>query len=105
MFEKIQRVSSVGVTVLTVCVVAGGAGALIWSSPYPWVAGALVGAYFLFAIKVAPQWEKVALLRFGARITLYARYHDQPPPLPPRIHSRSSLISAGSTKPRSPCSR
>jgi regulator of protease activity HflC (stomatin/prohibitin superfamily) len=24
-----------------------------------------VGVYFLFAIKVAPQWEKVALLRFG----------------------------------------
>jgi regulator of protease activity HflC (stomatin/prohibitin superfamily) len=70
MFEKIQRVSSVGVTALTVCVVAGGAGALIWSSPYPWVAGALVGAYFLFAIKVAPQWEKVALLRFGKYVGL-----------------------------------
>src|ERR1039457_4364851 len=70
MFEKIQRVSSVGVTALTVCVVAGGVGALIWSSPYPWVAGALVGVYFLFAIKVAPQWEKVALLRFGKYVGL-----------------------------------
>ena len=28
-------------------------------------AGALVGAYFLVAIKVARQWEKVAVLRLG----------------------------------------
>jgi regulator of protease activity HflC (stomatin/prohibitin superfamily) len=29
------------------------------------VAGTLVGVYFLFAIKVVDQWQKVALLRFG----------------------------------------
>jgi regulator of protease activity HflC (stomatin/prohibitin superfamily) len=29
------------------------------------VVGALVGVYFLFAIKVVDQWQKVALLRFG----------------------------------------
>jgi regulator of protease activity HflC (stomatin/prohibitin superfamily) len=29
------------------------------------VAGGLVGIYFLFAIKVVDQWQKVALLRFG----------------------------------------
>jgi regulator of protease activity HflC (stomatin/prohibitin superfamily) len=34
------------------------------------VVGILVGVYFLFAIKVAPQWEKVALLRFGKYVGL-----------------------------------
>jgi len=29
------------------------------------IAGAVVGIYFLFAIKVVNQWEKVAVLRFG----------------------------------------
>ena len=35
------------------------------NSPYPLLAGALIGAYFLLAIKVVDQWEKVAVLRFG----------------------------------------
>jgi regulator of protease activity HflC (stomatin/prohibitin superfamily) len=33
-------------------------------------AGALVGLYFLFAIRVADQWEKVAVLRFGRFVGL-----------------------------------
>ena len=70
MFEKIQRVSSVGITVFVACAIAGGIGAAIWGRPYPTVAGILVGVYFLFAIKVAAQWEKVALLRFGKYVGL-----------------------------------
>src|SRR5580692_6635579 len=35
------------------------------NSPAFAVVGALAGLYFLFAIKVVDQWEKVALLRFG----------------------------------------
>jgi regulator of protease activity HflC (stomatin/prohibitin superfamily) len=65
MVEKIQQVSGVSITVFVACVAAGGVGTLLWGHPAPAVAGALVGVYFLFAIKVAPQWEKVALLRFG----------------------------------------
>jgi regulator of protease activity HflC (stomatin/prohibitin superfamily) len=65
MYEKIQQVSSVGITVFVACLFAGGLGALLSQSPFPAVAGALVGVFFLFAIKVAPQWEKVALLRLG----------------------------------------
>jgi len=65
MNEKLQKVSSVGITVFVACVIAGGIGTAIWGRPYPWVAGTLIGVYFLFAIKVASQWEKVALLRFG----------------------------------------
>jgi regulator of protease activity HflC (stomatin/prohibitin superfamily) len=34
------------------------------------VIGALVGLYFLFAIRIADQWEKVAVLRFGRFIGL-----------------------------------
>jgi regulator of protease activity HflC (stomatin/prohibitin superfamily) len=70
MFEKLQQVSSVGVAVFLVCAFAGLAGALQWAHPSLAYAGILVGVYFLFAIKVAPQWEKVALLRFGRYVGL-----------------------------------
>jgi regulator of protease activity HflC (stomatin/prohibitin superfamily) len=36
----------------------------------PAVIGALVGLYFLFAIKVVRQWEKVAVLRLGKYVGL-----------------------------------
>jgi regulator of protease activity HflC (stomatin/prohibitin superfamily) len=70
MLENIQKVSSVGITVFVACAIAGGIGTAIWGRPYPIVAGMLVGVYFLFAIKVAAQWEKVALLRFGKYVGL-----------------------------------
>jgi regulator of protease activity HflC (stomatin/prohibitin superfamily) len=70
MLENIQKVSSVGITVFVACAIAGGIGSAIWGSPYPIVAGVLLGVYFLFAIKVAAQWEKVALLRFGKYVGL-----------------------------------
>ena len=38
--------------------------------PAPAVFGALVGIYFLFAIKVVRQWEKVAVLRLGRYVGL-----------------------------------
>jgi regulator of protease activity HflC (stomatin/prohibitin superfamily) len=34
------------------------------------IAGAFVGLYFLFAIKVVRQWQKVAVLRFGRYVGL-----------------------------------
>jgi len=70
MLENIQKVSSVGITVFVACAIAGGIGTAIWERPYPLVAGMLVGVYFLFAIKVAAQWEKVALLLFGKYVGL-----------------------------------
>jgi regulator of protease activity HflC (stomatin/prohibitin superfamily) len=70
MYEKLQQVSNVGITVFLVCAMAGLAGALQWAHTSLAYAGILAGAYFLFAIKVAPQWEKVALLRFGKYIGL-----------------------------------
>ena len=70
MFEKLQQVSSVGVTVFVMCVIIGGVGTLLAGRPVPLIAGILAGGYFMFAIKVVPQWEKVALLRFGRYIGL-----------------------------------
>ena len=57
--------SNVGVVVMLVCIGLG-----VWAAAEtnnPWYAGGgtLAGAYFLFAIRVVDQWEKVALLRFG----------------------------------------
>ena len=65
-----QVVSSVGVAVFAVGAIAGGVGTLLSGRPAPLVAGILVGVYFMLAIKVVPQWEKVALLRFGRYIGL-----------------------------------
>jgi regulator of protease activity HflC (stomatin/prohibitin superfamily) len=70
MYEKFQQVSSVGVTIFVACALAGGIATALWGRPFPLGVGILVGAYFLFAIKVAPQWERVVLLRFGRYVGL-----------------------------------
>jgi len=70
MFKNLQQVSSVGATVFVLCAVAGGLGTQLSGRPASVVAGLLVGAYFLFAIKVVRQWEKVAVLRFGRYLGL-----------------------------------
>src|SRR5215471_9018151 len=61
-FSPINRVA---VTALAVWVIAGLIAGNILRHPAPIVAGIVVGLYFLFAIKVVRQWEKVALLRLG----------------------------------------
>ncbi len=63
--QKEMRLSSVGITLLVVCVAVGGAAAAATETRAPLAIGALVGLYFLFSIRVADQWEKVAVLRFG----------------------------------------
>ncbi len=60
-----KRVSSVGLMVFLFWVVAGGAVSGVAKSPLPLIAGVIVGFYFLFAVKVVDQWERVAVLRFG----------------------------------------
>src|SRR5271165_3295288 len=51
--------------------VAGGAGvAALTGNRTPLFVGLLVGVYLLFAIRVADQWEKVAVLRLGRYIGL-----------------------------------
>ncbi|HUB33867.1 MAG TPA: slipin family protein [Bryobacteraceae bacterium] len=59
------RLSSVGVALLVVCLATGAALTAVLNHPAPLVAGLAVGVYLLFSIRVADQWEKVAVLRFG----------------------------------------
>ena len=64
------RISRVGAA-LFILSMAGGAGlSAATLSGYPALAGCLIGLYFLFAIRMANQWEKVAVLRFGRYIGL-----------------------------------
>ncbi len=58
-------VSGPGVFVFVVVVAAGGVSSALLNRPVPVFAAVLIGAYFLFAIQVAKQWEKAAVLRFG----------------------------------------
>jgi regulator of protease activity HflC (stomatin/prohibitin superfamily) len=64
MFQR-KQFSSVGLTVFLLCLLGGLMVAKLTNAPLLTVAGGLAGLYFLFAIKVVDQWQKVALLRFG----------------------------------------
>jgi regulator of protease activity HflC (stomatin/prohibitin superfamily) len=58
-------ISSIGVVLFVVFMVSGVI-ATTTTNQRGWViAGALVGVYFLLAVKVADQWEKAAVLRLG----------------------------------------
>jgi regulator of protease activity HflC (stomatin/prohibitin superfamily) len=60
-----QMVSSVGVALLFTCVIVGFALSFLVKQPALAVVGGIAGLYLLFAIRVADQWEKVAVLRLG----------------------------------------
>lgn len=64
-FRPSQYVSPVGAFACAVCIAAGLAATLRLENAAGVVIGALAGGYLLLAIKVAAQWEKVALLRLG----------------------------------------
>ncbi len=59
------KVNGLAITVFIVFFLAGLGVGLRMNNPIPILAGALAGVYFLFAIKIADQWEKVAVLRLG----------------------------------------
>jgi regulator of protease activity HflC (stomatin/prohibitin superfamily) len=62
---RAQVVSSISLTCF-VTFLAAGIGLTAWSqTPWPFIAFGLVGVYLLFALKVASQWEKAAVLRLG----------------------------------------
>jgi regulator of protease activity HflC (stomatin/prohibitin superfamily) len=52
------------------CIGAGAGLSAMLHHPAALIAGAVVGVYLLFAIKVIPPWEKVALLRLGRYVGL-----------------------------------
>src|ERR1700727_1369692 len=64
MFQR-KQFNSVGLSVFLFCLIAGLVAANLTNHSLFAIAGGLVGVYFLFAIKVVDQWQKVALLRFG----------------------------------------
>ena len=65
-----DEISGVARLLFAVCLVIGLAVALAVHNAAPGIFGALVGLYFLFAIKVVRQWEKVAVLRLGRYVGL-----------------------------------
>jgi len=62
---QLKQFNSVGLTVFLFCLLGGMMATSLTHHPFFAIAGGLVGVYFLFAIKVVDQWQKVALLRFG----------------------------------------
>jgi regulator of protease activity HflC (stomatin/prohibitin superfamily) len=67
---RIQEINGVALLLFVVCTLAGIAVSQATHRPEVAIFGALVGLYFLFAIKVVRQWEKVAVLRLGRYVGL-----------------------------------
>jgi regulator of protease activity HflC (stomatin/prohibitin superfamily) len=67
---SLQNPNGVAVAAFFVCIAAGLAGTAASQRPYPAIAGAAIGVYLLFAIKVVRQWEKAVKLRFGRYVDL-----------------------------------
>ncbi|MBZ5683682.1 MAG: slipin family protein [Acidobacteriia bacterium] len=67
---KIHEINGVALLLFTVCVLAGIAITQATKQNAYAIAGILAGLYFLFAIKIVRQWEKVAVLRLGRYVGL-----------------------------------
>ncbi|HZD77347.1 MAG TPA: slipin family protein [Acidobacteriaceae bacterium] len=61
----VPPVNRVAVTAFVLCVAAGAGLTAMLHHHAQQIAGAIAGVYLLFAIKVMPPWEKVALMRLG----------------------------------------
>ena len=67
-----QHISPIAITIFTVFLLIAILGAVIGDGRFPdavigvWIFGlTMIGTYFLFALKVASQWEKAVVLRLG----------------------------------------
>src|SRR3954449_7716129 len=67
---RTQEINGVALLLFTICILAGIAVSQATHQPAYAITGALVGLYFLFAIKIVRQWEKVAVLRLGRYVGL-----------------------------------
>ncbi|HVN06798.1 MAG TPA: slipin family protein [Bryobacteraceae bacterium] len=65
-----SRISNVGVALCIIIIVAGAYITANINRQAPLIAASIIGLYLMFAIKVADQWEKVAVLRLGRYIGL-----------------------------------
>jgi len=68
--NNVNQIPSVAMALFVVSGVAGFGLTAVVGSRIPACAGLIVGMYLLFSIKVADQWEKVAVLRLGRFIGL-----------------------------------
>jgi regulator of protease activity HflC (stomatin/prohibitin superfamily) len=67
---RINEVNGVALLLFAVSLLAGIAISQVAHQKAYAIFGALVGLYFLFAIKIVRQWEKVAVLRLGKYVGL-----------------------------------
>ena len=67
---RIHELNGVALLLFIVCLLAGIAIAQATHQEAYAIAGTLVGLYFLFAIKIVRQWERVAVLRLGRYVGL-----------------------------------
>ena len=67
---NLENTNGVAVAAFIACILAGGIGTAATQRPYPAIAGAALGIYLLFAIKVVRQWQKAVKLRFGRYVGL-----------------------------------
>jgi regulator of protease activity HflC (stomatin/prohibitin superfamily) len=67
---RIQEFNGVALLAFAICVLGGLALSKALDRDWIIVIGAVVGLYFLFAIKVVQQWQKVAVLRLGRYVGL-----------------------------------
>jgi regulator of protease activity HflC (stomatin/prohibitin superfamily) len=68
--RKQNRVSGVAMALFAISVATGLGLTVLIDRRAPFFGGLLIGLYFLFSIKVADQWEKVAVLRLGRYVGL-----------------------------------
>ena len=67
---EIGQISGIGRSLFVICLLAGAIITAATRYPAGIIAGAALGIYLLFAIKVVRQWEKVAVLRLGRYVGL-----------------------------------
>src|SRR6201998_3114593 len=67
---RINEISGIARLLFAISLAIGLAVSQLIHHPAPAIIGALVGLYFLFAIKIVQQWEKVAVLRLGRYVGL-----------------------------------
>lgn len=67
---NVQMFNRVAVMACVLCIAAGAVPSAMLGKAGPAIAGALVGLYLLFAMKVVQQWEKGVKLRLGRYVGL-----------------------------------
>src|SRR4029077_20138820 len=67
---EIGQISGIGRSLFVICLLLGAIVTAATKHPAGIIAGAVLGIYLMFAIKVVRQWEKVAVLRLGRYVGL-----------------------------------